>query len=405
MQLTPTAITGDITVGASQPFFQAGHVGALFKLTSEQQFAQVAAAGTNQWSSPNDVTGVGTQRIFSVQVTGTFSATVVLQQSVGSPGAWVDVGTVTPGSPGVPTTAIWSNVGNVSQWTAPVAGGIYDGFDNTTIYYRIGIESSYTSGTADCLLNIGSGGITGIVRITQFNNAQNVFATVLTQPGNTGVLQGLGSTLPTQKWEEGAWSDVQGHPTAVAFNEGRLWWAGSKLLAGSVSDAYESFDETVVGDSGPIIIQLGSGPVDTVDWLLGLADLLIGTPGKEISLRSSVLGGAITPTTALPKDVGTQGSANCPGIKIDFNGVFLQRSGRRIYLLTYTPSFFLMDYSASDVTNFVPDIAIMENGKPILNTDGTSGAGFNWLAVQRQPDTYSRPDERWDRQGDGVRSG
>jgi hypothetical protein len=40
-----------------------------------------------------------------------------------------------------------------------------------------------------------------------------------------------------------------------------------------------------------------------------------------------------------------------------------------------------MDYSASDLTNFVPDIAIMENGAPLASP------GFAWLAVQRQPDT------------------
>lgn len=379
--LTPSSPTGDTTLTASAAYFQPGHVGALFKLTSQGQFGTLAAGGTDQWTPGIEVTGVGSQRNFGISVQGTFNGTIVLQRSVGSIGAWVDVGLVAPGSNGVPANALWASVGNVSQWTSPVAGTVYDGYDNQTIWYRIGFESTYTSGTANLILDTGSGGLTGICRITSYSSSTSVNAVVLTQPGNTGVLQGFGSTSSTQVWEEGAWSGVQGYPSAVAFDEGRLWWFGKTRLVGSVSDAYESFDETVTGDSGPLNLLLGSGPLDTGSWMLGLADLLIGTPGKEISLRSSVLGGAITPTDFLFKDVSTQGSAACPALKVDFNGIFLQRSGRRIYQLQYTPSFFLMDYTATDLTNFVPDIAIMENGKPITN------GGFFWLAVQRQPDT------------------
>lgn len=361
--LTPSDITGPITLTASQPLFQPGHVGALFKLSSKGQGVDATLAGANQFSSAVEASGLasGTGRSVSILITGTFVGTVVLQRSVAAVGAWEDV----PGQ----------------SWTAPVTVGYADGLDNQIIFYRLGIEALYTSGAANCFLGIAGGGLTGICRITDVGSSILAGADVVIQPGNTGILAGLGSISPTSDWWEGAWSDVQGWPTSVALHEGRLWWAGRNRLIGTLADGYESFDDTQVGDAGPINRTIGSGPVDVINWLLPLADLVLGAQSAEKSIRSSVLGGIITPSDFVMKDASTQGSAAVPACKIDYNGVFLQRSGRRIYMLTYTPSYFLMDYAASDLTNFVPDIAIMENGAPLAK------GGFVRLAVQRQPDT------------------
>ena len=58
-------------------------------------------------------------------------------------------------------------------------------------------------------------------------------------------------------------SPRRGYPSSVTFHDGRLWWAGKDSIIGSVSDAYDSFDATVEGDSGPINRTLAKGPVDT----------------------------------------------------------------------------------------------------------------------------------------------
>ncbi|MGH6714571.1 MAG: hypothetical protein ACREDC_00105 [Bradyrhizobium sp.] len=384
--ITPTTLavsglSGEVTLTASSSLFQSGHIGALFRLAPSGQSTTFNAGGANQWSEAIEVTGVGSQRSFGITVSGTFVGTVVLQQSIGAIGAWEDVGTVAPGTTGIPTNAIWSGVRNVSAWTSAVNGVVYDGWDNQVIFYRIGFGATYTSGTAVCTVNTAAGSVTGVCRVVAVTNSTSATVDVLIQPNNTGTLQGLASTAATTLWWEGLWSDVQGWPNAVCIYEGRLSWFGSGYNALSQSDAYLGFDDTDVSDGGPIIQQIGYGPVDKVNWALALADLLIDTPAREITIRSSSLGGVLTPTTYDAKDCCTQGGAAVPAIQIDFNGVFLQRSGRRIYLLSYTPSFFLMDYSATDLTNFVPDIAIMENGAPL------SAPGFFWLAVQRQPDT------------------
>jgi hypothetical protein len=377
-----SGLSGNVALTASANYFQPGHVGALFRLASQGGTdATINAAGADQWSSAVEITGVGTQRYFTVRVTGTWSGTVVLQQSVGAIGAWTDVGTVTPGTSGIPTNANWSGVGNVSLWGGNIYGNVYDGLDNQIIFYRIGFESSYASGTAVCTLAAVGGSITGIVRINAVGSPTSATADVLIQPNNTGTLSGMGNTSPTNQWWEGIWSGVQGFPSAVGYFQGKLWWHGNNWSAGSVSDAYESYDDTVTGASAPIIQQIGFGPVDTIEWCLGLADMLIGSPGAELVIRSGELSGVVSATDFAIKPCSTQGSAPCPAVQIDFDAIFLQRSGRRLYMLTYSPNFFLVDYKATDLTNFVPDIAIMENGVPL------SAGGFYWIAVQRQPDT------------------
>jgi hypothetical protein len=359
--LTPSDILGAITLMASEPFFYTGHAGALFRVASfDGQKARVVSAGLHQYSAPVKVTGIGAARTVSISISGTWVGTVEIERSVGAIGDWQQVAG--------------------STWTANATTTMADGLDNQIIFYRIGFDA-YTSGAATCEISVSSGSLDGIVRIDSVTDATHAAATVLTRNNDTGVLQGLGGTGPTDNWWESEWSDHRGWPTAVALHEGRLWWAGRDAIIGSESDAYEDFNDLVEGDAGPIIRTIGSGPVDTINWLLPLQRLLIGAQGAEKSARSSSFDSPLTPTDFLLKDASTQGSADIAGLKIDFNGVFVQKSGRRVYLLAYQPSYFMMDYTAKDLTNFVPDIAISEGGVALAQP------GFIAIAVQRQPDT------------------
>lgn len=360
--LTPSGTTGAITLTSSEPFFRSGHAGALFRIASIGQSVSASVSGTQQFTAPIKVTGVGTTRTISLIISGTWVGTVQLQQSVGAVGSWSDV----------PLQSFTSNTNGHD---------FDDGFDNSVIFYRLGFDATYTSGTAVLSMSFPFGTITGICRVTSIQSATVANANVQTLPGDTGVLQGLGSINPSFNWWEGQWSALRGFPTSVAFLEGRLWWAGRDAIIGSVSDAFESFDEiTNIGDDGPINRTVGSGPVDVINWILPLQRMVLGTGGAEKSARSSSFDSPLTPTDFLLKDAGTQGSAAIAPVKIDFNGVFVQRSGRRVYQLAYSPNF-IMDYSLKDLTNFCPDIAIAENGVPL------SAGGFAGIDEQRQPDT------------------
>ena len=282
--------------------------------------------------------GVAAQRTFQYSLTGVYVGTVTLQYSVAAPGSWVDVGTK-------------SGVGNYA-----------DGQDNQIIYYRIGIKpGNYTSGTLVAQLSFASGSISGIAKITGYTSGTSVSARVL---------KALGGTASSANWWEGQWSDYRGWPSAVVFFEGRLWWFGKNKENGSVSDTYESFDDTVIGDSGPVSRSIGEGPVDTINWALPLLQLQMGTGGTEYSVRSSAFSNPITPTNFYMHPIGSQGSAQIDAVKIDIKGVFVQRGGVRLFELDL--NIYTSDYQTTELTIMVPDL---------------NKAGIAKIAVQRQPDT------------------
>ena len=339
--ISSNSISGDATLTANQPLFKTTHIGGLFRITSVGQRVEVSASGAEQFTNPIRVSGIENSRAFTIAVTGTWAGTATLQRSVGEPGSWVDV---------------------VPRYSTNVNTVLNDTLDNQIIYYRIGIKAGdYTSGTAELSLEFSGGSITGVARVTSFISRTSVGAQILSD---------LGGTAASTIWSEGAWSDRRGFPSAVALTEGRLGWSGRDRLWISVSDEYEQFDDEVEGDSGPIIRSIGQGPVDRINWMLSLQRLLLGTDGSEKSVRSSSFDEPLAPNNFTIKSASTQGSAKVAAVTVDTRGVFVQRSGLRLYELAYSSDSF--DYEASDLTNIIPEI-----GAP----------GFIFLAVQRQPDT------------------
>lgn len=341
VSISASALVGNITITASQPIFRINEVGGLYSLTSLGQQVTDAISSQNTFSNFIKVTNAGNaNRRFAVTITGTFVANITVQRSLDML-TWNDL-------PGV--------------YTAPINDSIYDGLDNQIVYYRIGIKTGdYTSGTATCSLIYTFGDIRGIVRVTDFIDTMNL---------GVEVLSALGGTFATVTWEKGQWSPNQGYPTSVAFYEGRLWWSGKNGFWGSVSDAYDSFDEEFVGDAGPINRTIGSGPVDTINWILPLQRLLLGAQGAEFSVRSSALDEPLTPTNLGIKESSNQGSTNVQGIKIDQSGVFVNRSGVKVYQLDFNLQTY--DYGSKDITQLVPEL----NRPGIVRMDS-----------HRQPDT------------------
>lgn len=340
--ITPSGTTGDITLTASQSLFKSTQVGTLFKLTHTGQSASASISAENTFSSPIRVTGVDGARQFAVVITGTFSATVTLQYSIGAVGSWVDAPS--------------------GSYTTPTGIAYDDTLDNQIIYYRIGVKTGgYTSGTAEVSLTYSSGSQSGIARVTSFTSATVV---------NAAVLSAFGDTTATADWYESYWSAYRGYPSSVSLYEGRLWWAGKDRIWGSVSDSFANFDDETEGDSGPINRSIGSGPVDQIYWMLPMQRLLLGAGGSIWSARSSSFDEPLTPTNFNLKDVSTQGADQVNAVKIDTAGVFVQRSGSRVYQAGYDGNAY--DYTVTELTAHVP-----EAGEP----------GVIRVAVQRQPET------------------
>lgn len=340
--IAPSAISGNITLTSNKPLFKPGQVGALFRIISPGQLVQSILAAANTFTNSILVTGVGAQRTININIAGTFSATVQLQYSVGTnAGPWIDVAGET--------------------WNMPFTAQFNDGNNNDSIYYRLGIETgNYTSGSTLVSISIPQGSITGIARVTGYTDNMHVSA---------AVLQAMGGTGATSNWYEGSWSAFRGFPATPNLWQGRLWWFGTSIF-GSVSDDYNNFDDTVIGDSAPIIGQFDEGPVENVYWAVGLQQLVCGLASAEPSLRSTYLGDPVTPTNFNVMTGSTQGSANVNALVMDRSGVFVQASGQRVFTLDL--DIYTYSYKSNELTLLVPDF---------------NSAGIVAIAIQRKPDT------------------
>lgn len=322
--IIPSALKGECTLTASKPLFDPSHVGALFKLESAGQLVQETFTAHGQYTDEIRVTGIGSGRAFWIDVRGTFVATVWLQRSVGAVGAWTDV----------------------ESYTGFTAKEYRDGFDNQIIYYRLGIKSGgYTSGSVNAYLQYNGGVDTGIAEVFYFGTSYSVSA-IIHEP--------FGSLNATSSWWEGVWSDKRGFPTAVTIDGGRLVWTGKDRFIASSSDAYESFDSEIEGDSGPINRSIGYGAVDSINWVVPSQRLTLGGDLNVHFVYSSSLDEPLTPTNTNIKAPYTQGAAAIDAIKKDGDVIFVGASKTNILSRRFNN--LSMDYEGDDLTKFCPEI-------------------------------------------------
>lgn len=353
VELTPSSTAGNITLSADRDFFKATNVGSLFRLFHTGQVVNASLSAADTYTTPIRVTGVtrittagrGTiivnAREWQYTITGTWVGTITLQRSF---------------------TDASSGYSDVSSLTANATATVNDGLDNQIVWYRIGFKAgAYMSGAAVVQVTYGGGGGAGICRVTGYTSRTAVQAEVLTDFKNT---------TATTDWNEGQWSDRRGWPSSIALFDGRMWQMGEDRIWGSISDAYDSHDIDFEGDAGPINRTIGTGPIARVNFALSLNRLIVGTDAAEHSIRSSNFDSPLTPTDFSIRDISTQGSTAIPAVKVDSRGVFVQRSGKRVYELAY--SFESQEYASRDLTELNPDICEV---------------GVRKIIVQRQPDT------------------
>jgi hypothetical protein len=335
--LTNSGVTGQINLDASRDFFRPGHLGALFRLTHAFQTQTALLAGANQFVNPIRITGIEPGRAFVISISNLTASTLTLQRSLTDPGAWADVQTYTENG----------------SFTYD------DKLDNQIYWYRIGIVTGNYGGDTVTARLEHSGSQTGIVRITQVLNGLNTTAVVLTTLG--------AGAVATSDWAEGEWSDFRGWPVAVALHDGRLFWQCALRCQGSVSDAFHSYDDTVIGDSAPINrTTVASRP----HWLISTLRLLVGSTLQEISVRASAFDEPLTSTAFAPRACSDRGSTQLRAVAVDGRVLFVGRDKRRVFLLEYDAA--KTDFGTKEVTRLKQEMC------ESLVVD---------IAAQRQPDT------------------
>lgn len=356
---------GNATMTSDIPFFKATHVGALMRMFHEGQSGEWLLGAQNTKTDEIEVNGLadtGTnndnERRIIFSVSGTWAGTAAIERSIdGDTLGFKAIPKNYKAAPAGTDTGTLSDTGTFSYT-------IDDPDDNLTVFYRLRL-TSYTSGVAQVNITYPQGGITGIARITGYNTSTSVDVEVLSRFSDTG---------GTDNWQQGEFSAVRGYPTAVALHGGRLCHAKGGSIYMSVSDDYESFDETVDGDAAPLSKTLGSGPVDNIYYMVSLLRLIIGTAGSEMTLRSSSLDEPVTPSNASIGAFSTQGSANLRAVKMDNRAIFVQKSKQRVFMVgagTGGGSTF-GDFEGLELTLLVPDLM---------------ASGVVSVAIQRQPDT------------------
>ncbi len=353
-RLKPGATEGNTTLTSDRPFFKPEHVGSLFWVFQERQIIDQRLAAENTFTDPIRVSGPRplNDRRFTVQVQGTWNGTIKLQKSSDGPEEGFNINDSVD-SPQGNTSGIWNGNGTRTY---------RDQDSNLAVWYRLGFDpGDYTSGAARVTITYEGGGDYGIARVVAFNSDTSV---------NVEVLKPFKWTQFSDNWREGTWSDYRGWPGAVALHEGRLGWAGKSRFWLSVSDAFANFDTSFEGDAGPLDRSIGRGPVDSIHWMLPSQRLLLGTTGSEVSIRSSSFDEPLSPTNTNARVCSTQGSAKVPAVLVNNRGIYVQRSGKKVFELVYDVE--SSDYTSRDLTLLSPDIA---------------PTGIRWAAVQEQPDT------------------
>lgn len=344
--LSSSAFLGDTTLTASLDYFDSSHVGGLFEITTPEQHVYTELNSSGQTTGYVLISGVYASalndRVLGYAITATgWTGTIALERSTDT------------------ERAVWSQV---STFTGTVAATtLNDQQNNLSVAYRFRV-TAYTAGSAIVVLDNLGGTKTGLVRITAVSTPTSATAAIINPIGSINT--------PTRNWRGPRWTSTRGWPRVPRIFDGRLWWFGGDTAYGSVVDDFTNYDDSVAGDSGPIIRSIGSGATEGAVWALDMQRLIVGTTGFEASIRSSSFDEPLTPTQFTVRNASTLGVANVPAVKVDRGAFFVQRAGRRVYELAYSGE--TNDYTSNDVSRLVP----------IAFDDGVVA-----MAVQRQPDT------------------
>lgn len=299
--ITPSGLTGSITLLASPDIFDALHVGSFWRIGHLREASTLSHdIDANESSSTIEVFGPFTLRSY-----GTWTADLLFQQSTDGGTTWETVHKI---------------VGKSDQ-NLEIKGTAEE-----ECLMRVTVQN-YTSATsARATIEREDAVIYGIVEITAVNSGGSATATVI---------ETLYAATATTYWAEGAWSGYRGYPRACTLHEQRLVFGGTayqpSTLWGSVIDDFENFNRGEGNDDDSYVFTLAGLELNAVQWLASLKALLVGTTGSEWRVIGDELGGVITPSKVSAKQFSFEGSEYVQAENTGKAVMFVGRKGRILW--------------------------------------------------------------------------
>ncbi len=227
-----------------------------------------------------------------------------------------------------------------------------------------------------------------VVRITGYTSATQVTCEIVRYQMPASIMR-----YGTVFWEEGAWSDYRGYPSAMALFEQRLWFGGTDsdpivIWSSKSGGSYENFEDGVE-DNDAIIYRLTEGGGDRIRWLMGGRVLTAGTSQGEYAIAASSQQEALTPSNVRAVIQATYGTSDARPIRVNQSIMYPQRRGiatnsaKKLREFTYSLS--NDAYDSNNLTVFSEHI---------------TGPGFDQIAFAAEPDNVI-----WIRRTDGVAAG
>lgn len=343
--ITPSALTGEITLSASKDTFTSENIGGYFQLVHTRKTNEISKDFTgNGVSASIEVFGYWT-----FVTHGTWSGRISIQRSFDSGNSWSNFRTYSSSKDSNTSTS-----GEEEQ---------------KNVLYRLQMEaySQSDSGTLKlcrCLFVNPDFQTTGVVKISSVTDAKHASGIVISK---------LGSTDPTAEWNEGAWSKRRGFPRSIAYYEERMMFGGNASKPQTVwGSRTADWDNFLIGaeDDAALDFTLSSDTVNTICWMCQHDALVIGTMDSEWTLSSSDAVSALTASNFRAKRQSVYGSLRIPAQMVGESILFVQRGARKVREFIFQLE--KDGYSSPDMT---------------ILADHVTDSGIREIALQQLPDS------------------
>ena len=331
IKITPSAVSGTITLTATSGIFKSGHVGSMWRLD------QNMSGGTEELTvSSSDVDPVYTSDTLKCGAGTTWRfvthgadwvGRVAVERSYDGGSTWLQV-------------RAYDHKANESNWS------VYTDEPEQCLL-RINVVT-LTAGTFEGELSVDPYVNVGYVHITAYTDSTHVTATVDTK-------QPIGNTNATEMWWEAAWSDVQGYPAAVCFYEDRLTFAGTQGSPRGVwmskAGDYNNFGTSspTSEDDDSIQIVLTSRKMSMIHTLVPMRQSLMAFSEDGVN-TISYADSSLTPASVTQRAESYFGAKDIEPLLVGAQCVYVQEVGGAIRDIGYD---YVQDaYSGDEISLF-----------------------------------------------------